>query len=214
MPALAQEVLDVTEGQAGFRSLITGEREGTDAGAAAIAFAKALAAAGRQVVLVDWSQNDAGIIPASPEAPAAGVSELLRGEVTFEDVIARLADSEAHAINAGHDHDMKLGLEPDRVNLVLDALDEAYDHIVVYAPHQVARDLFVAIQGRFDAGIAVHDARRGSSTNEGPNTFLGYQVADLMVLRYAPAPDGQAAAGLAPARMNVTRGRNQPEAHI
>ncbi len=39
-------------------------------------------------------------------------------------------------------------IDPDQMNLILDALDEAYDHIVVVGRHDEARKLFEAIEGR------------------------------------------------------------------
>lgn len=66
------------------------------------------------------------------------------------------------------------------LNLVLDALDEAYEHIVVFGGHATSRILFEAIEGRFDAGIVVGD--NPSSTR----TLLGFAVVDIDVLHYAP----------------------------
>jgi hypothetical protein len=61
-----------------------------------------------------------------------------------------------------------------------------YDVIIVSAPHDTARDLFEALQGRFDAGVLLVP---GAATFEpkGANTaFLGFNVPDLPVLTIAP----------------------------
>jgi hypothetical protein len=44
-------------------------------------------------------------------------------------------------------------------------------------------ELFLAIQGRFDAGVLVCDSRRRQRAADAPGTFLGYQVADIDVVR-------------------------------
>jgi hypothetical protein len=84
--------------------------------------------------------------------------------------------------------------DAEQINLVLDALDEAYDHIVVVGRHGDARQLFEIIEGRFDAGIVVAESRSRAPVLEDPaGTFLGFEVAEIDVIRYeraAQAPSG------------------------
>ena len=70
-----------------------------------------------------------------------------------------------------------------RLALALDALDTAYDHIVVVGSHQAARALFEAIQGRFDAGVVVSEGKRRAKLTEAPGTFLGFEVADIELFK-------------------------------
>ena len=94
---------------------------------------------------------------------------LLQGRAKFEDVVARVPGSGAHFIPAGTavlDRDTLL--DPDQLNLTLDALDTAYDHIVVVARNDVAHALFEAILGRFDAGIIVSEPKRRSTIPDMP----------------------------------------------
>jgi hypothetical protein len=74
-------------------------------------------------------------------------------------------------------------LDPDQINLALDALDTAYDHIVVVGPNYATRALFEAIQGRFDAGVMVSEGKRRAKLSEEPGTFLGFEVADIELFR-------------------------------
>ena len=79
----------------------------------------------------------------------------------------------------------QVDIEPDQLNLVLDALDEAYDHIIVAGGQEDARFLFEAIQGRFDAGVLVADGKKRISVLEDPaGTFLGFEVSDIDVIRF------------------------------
>ena len=74
-------------------------------------------------------------------------------------------------------------LDSDQINLALDALDTAYDHIVIVGSNQAARALFEAIQGRFDAGVIVSEGKRRARLTEPAGTFLGFEVADIELFR-------------------------------
>ena len=141
--------------------------------------------------------------------PSAGLNELLQGQAKFEDVVTRIPASGAHFIPAGTavlDRDMLL--DPDQLNLTLDALDTAYDHIVVVARSDVARALFEAILGRFDAGIIVSEPKRRVTMPDVPGTFLGFEVADIELFRLERAKSNQ----LARERLARFAGRSPLEA--
>ncbi|MTD93618.1 lipopolysaccharide biosynthesis protein [Hyphomicrobium sp. xq] len=178
----------------GFRALMTGASEPIDAGGEAIDLVKAMADAGADVILIDWSPEGAGIAERMGIDPRAGLNELLQGTATFEDVVTRIPASGAHFIPAGTavlDRDALL--DPDQLNLTLDALDTAYDQIVVVARHDVARALFEAILGRFDAGIIVSEPRRRSFAPDQAGSFLGFEVADIELFRLERSKSNQLA---------------------
>ena len=181
---LAHQLVAHPQDIGGFRALMTGSTEQIDAGGEAIDLVKAMADAGDDVILVDWSPEGHGIAERIGADPRAGLNELLQGKAKFEDVVTRIPASGAHFIPAGTavlDRDMLL--DPDQLNLTLDALDAAYDHIVVVARSDVARALFEAILGRVDAGIIVSEPKRRSTAPDVPGTFLGYEVADIELFR-------------------------------
>jgi hypothetical protein len=117
---------------------------------------------------------------------SAGLNDLLTGEASFDDIIQRLPGTSAHAIASGGGmYNSEAGIDPDQLNLVLDALDEAYDHIVVAGRHDEARKLFEAIEGRFDAGITVASLHRQAHVSEDrAGTFLGFEVADIDIIQF------------------------------
>lgn len=170
----------------GFRSMVAGEKPQIDPTEEAIDLARELGGGGAQVVLVDWSMDGAGCAGALELASQPGVMELLAGTANFEDVITSLPDSPVHFIPCGiAPNEPGVALEPDGLNLVLDALDEAYDHIIVVGKFDAAQALFEAIEGRFDAGITIADSRHDRSVaQDGGDTFLGFEVADIDVIRY------------------------------
>ncbi|MGQ0456780.1 MAG: GumC family protein [Hyphomicrobium sp.] len=171
----------------GYRTMIAGASSIVDVGSDAIDLAKALANAGAQVILVDWSRSGQGLARSVDAADRPGMSELLNGGAPFADVIARIPDSAAHVIGCGAQSAAPDGpLDPDQLNLILDALDEAYEHILVAGPHDDACALFEAIEGRFDAGVVVvSEARRREAVPDEPaTTFLGFEVTEIDVIRF------------------------------
>ncbi len=167
------------DGDGACRSLVAGERADIDAASEALALAKGLAAEGKSVVLVDWSSVASSLTELAGGVPTPGLAQLVQGDVAFEDVIQKLADTEAHFVPAGDAlNDQSVIFDADRANLVLDAMDEAFEHIIVFADQASARDLFEATQGRFDTGVSVTDtaAAHGAGT-----VFLGFDVADMAV---------------------------------
>ncbi|HEY8193611.1 MAG TPA: exopolysaccharide transport family protein [Hyphomicrobium sp.] len=183
---LVSRLQDRRPAEGGHRTLLTGESESVDASEEALDLIKAIAETGAQVILVDWSPNGEGISSSAGLDPSAGLNDLLQGDANFEDIIQRVPGSHAHAIASGRSLDIGDGaIDPDQLNLVLDALDEAYDYILVSGRHDETRKLFETIEGRFDTGIVVSESRRRPSVLEDPaGTFLGFEVAGIDVIRF------------------------------
>ncbi len=193
--ALAGELLVRPPDIGGFRTLITGETDGVDSGPEAVELARTLADSGSDVMLVDWSLDGHGIAESLGVRPRPGFAELLLGEAKFEDVVARIPASNAQIIAAGAADEPDDLLDPDQLNLALDALDTAYDHIIVVGRTRAARALFEAIQGRFDAGVVVADGkRRASKLPDAPGAFLGFEVTDIELFRLERPVSGRLAA--------------------
>jgi len=212
--AVADRLLANSLGQSGYRTLVVGN---ASAGAKAIDLANALASGGRQVVLIDWSLDGGGLSAALDVAASPGFTDLLTGGAVLEDVIRSVPGSAIHFVPCGSAHtDDIASLDPDRMNLLLDALDEAYAEIVITGPQAAARDFFRAIEGRVDAGVVVDPPNEGAA---GPRTgtgqsFLGFDVIDIDVIHLDDArgsaarrPHGRASGrniGLGPALSAAT----------
>lgn len=194
---LARRLCDLAPQKGGFRTLLAGETNLIDASAEAIELAEELVREGHQVIVIDWSTSGRGFARRVGLTPAPGIVDLMLGEASFEEAIQSLPGSQAHAIASGRSLDPDgpaEQLDDERLNLLLDALDEAYDHIVVAATYDEARILFETIQGRFDAGVIVGEAKRSAKVlSDPPGTFLGFEVTDIDLVRLArgevkPAP--------------------------
>ncbi len=155
-------------------------------GSHAIELAKAVAEIGQSVILIDWAPEGDGIAHALTMPQGPGIFELLSGGANFEQVVRRVPGSDAQIIGSGaFDGDMSAVLDPDRLNLVLDALDEAYDQVLVAGRYESARAFFEAIEGRVDCGVLVADPGRiGSVLRDPPGSYLGFEVAEIDLVRY------------------------------
>jgi uncharacterized protein involved in exopolysaccharide biosynthesis len=183
VPTLARRLEGIADGRTGFRTLVAGAAGSGIAGTTAIDLARQLGQMGRQVIVLDWSLDGVGRASELGVSPTLGITDVLSGRASFEDVIARLAGSTVHVIAAGSSvAGSTASKDKDRVNMLLDALDDAYDHVVIMGKHDTVRDLFTTIEGRIDAGVAVTDGEEAPA----PGTFLGFNVADLEVIRYQP----------------------------
>ena len=176
----------------GLRSMLVGEWQGIDPSEEALELVHRLSRVGAQVILVDWSPERDGLTQSFDVTDRPGISELMRGLATFEDAVTNIPNSRVHHMSAGLAMDLDLagtggssGSNRECLNMILDALDEVYDHIVVVARYNDAMSLFEAIEGRFDAGIIVGEGRaRQAAPQDDDNTFLGFEVADIDILRF------------------------------
>jgi tyrosine-protein kinase Etk/Wzc len=184
--ALAEHLKARRPAEGGHRTLITGASEEIVPFDEAVELVQELANSGAQTILVDWSPSGDGIENMIHLDTVAGLNELLSGDARFDDIIQRLPGTAAHVVACGGASDNPDGdIDPDQLNLVLDALDEAYDHIVVVGRHDEARKLFEAIEGRFDAGITVaYPHQRPLASEKQPGTFLGFEVADIDIVHF------------------------------
>jgi hypothetical protein len=178
------------QGSSGTRSLMVGETEVAPLAIEAASLGAALAAKGQTVILIDWAPAGGGIAEALGYVSEPGMLDLIAGRARFEDVVGAMGHSGAHLIPAGTGLVMGDTIDPNQINFALDALDGVYDQIIVVSREEAARRLFEEIEGRFDCGITIVSAeKRLPHLAEQPETFLGYEVEGMELMRYtAPAP--------------------------
>jgi uncharacterized protein involved in exopolysaccharide biosynthesis len=184
MEPLARHLVARAGSAPGFRVLLSGEDDAQEAVHEAIELGRALTAAGRRVVLIDWSSTAKPItsLLAIPRTP--GVRELIAGEATLEEALRTVDGSGLAAIAPGRPRtESESPEELEGIDLLFEALDGSFDMVLVTAEATVSRRLIGLVQGGFDAGILV-----GRSTSDGlpANGFLGLDVPGMEQLRFAP----------------------------
>ncbi|MGE0766131.1 MAG: GumC family protein [Hyphomicrobiaceae bacterium] len=186
--AVAQRLMTNSAVQSGYRTLIVGEEGRGDPREKASELAGALARAGRKVVLVDWSLDGMGASGGLGIAASPGFTDVVTGSVAFEDAIRSLPGSDVHILPCGNAWtDGVEALGADRMNLVLDALDEIYSDVIITGGYDAARDFFRAIEGRVDAGVLVSigdAATRPSFGGSAGRRLLGFDVTEIDIIHW------------------------------
>lgn len=182
MAPFAKRFFASKSSEGGFRLLVAGRTNNIDPSDEAAELAVELSEAGARVLLVDWALDGRQLLRDVARGRAAGLAELINGDAQFEDVLISLADSNVQYAYASRSAGQPQLSDEAGLNLVLDAFDEAYDHVIVFGRHDDARALFETIEGRFDAGLIVAEGTVG--TLDKPHQFLGFDVTDIDIQQH------------------------------
>jgi succinoglycan biosynthesis transport protein ExoP len=205
---IAAHLIEKGDGIAGYRSILVGEQQAIDPSFEGMRLVRELSRSGKQVVIVDWNIEGEAFSEPSGITANHGILDLLQGKATFEEIVHNVPKSRAHYIAAGRGLEFEdQELDADGLNAVLDALDEAYDQVVVVGRYGAAQALFEAVQGRFDSGIVVsEEGQRQAVIDDGDPTFLGFEVTDIDIvqcIRPAPAKPARTGWGRRKPRMEM-----------
>ncbi len=155
------------------RALVVPASAGAASPAAVIALARRLCAEGR-TILVDCNAGRPAVEPrhlsldsyGAGDAAPLGLGELLAGTASFAEVIHRDSQSRLHVVPVGSLDGTAQGFDP--VGLVLDALGETYDYVLLHAPAPTdpvasrlapSCDAVVMLQGNADSASDLATAR-------------------------------------------------------
>jgi uncharacterized protein involved in exopolysaccharide biosynthesis/Mrp family chromosome partitioning ATPase len=129
----------------------------------ALALARLLARRAK-VVLVDLSACSKVVKAASLDDAAPGLTDLMLGEASFGQVISKDRNSPLHLVTAGRASTDRVLLQSPRLTLALDALLQAYDHVVLDAG--AADDLPAALLTTGARAIVVPDDTMGTEARQ------------------------------------------------
>lgn len=169
LDALLDRVVAAGRGTAPRAVLVGGTSAGDGAAAAAIAMARAFAAAGDMVVLLDLAHGPSSVSSALHLPRSPGLSDLCAGLARFEDIIRIDAETPLHTIAAGHPRFAAPGDATGRFTPILQALTQTYDSVVLHADRAALRRVGRALRFELSVVVAVLPARTGT----------GAQAADL-----------------------------------
>lgn len=88
---------------------------------------------GSKVVLVDLAMESPTLAAVSSDPSAPGLTELMQGAASFGEIITKDRLSGVHIVGAGRNAAQRELLQLPRINLAIDALSRAYDHVVLDA---------------------------------------------------------------------------------
>jgi hypothetical protein len=169
----------------GYRTLVAGTTATIDVRSQGAELVRVLTGPGMRVILVEWNADGRSIAEALGAASRPGMMELLEGAASLHQVIQPLPGTAAYFIGSGGPSSKHAARDGDRVNLVLDGLDESYDHIVFVGEYDALHQLFTIIEGRFDTVIEI-DAPAGYQDHQArpaPGMIFGCHVSDIEILR-------------------------------
>jgi len=121
----------------------------------ALALARLMAPRAR-VVLVDLSATAPMLKAASADGDAPGLTDLMLGQASFGQIITKDRLSPLHLVTAGRASADRTLLQSPRLTLALDALMQAYDHVLLDAG--AADDLPVSLLTSGARAVVVPDA--------------------------------------------------------
>jgi len=176
----AKHYHDTKPAEGGHRLLMAGADNTIDPSDEAIELANELSELCDRVVIVDWTLDGEPLLDDIDIGLARTMAELLSDRAEFEDIVVALPDSNVHYIRTSQGRHSTNAFDEVGLNLVFDALDETYDHVLIVGRHDDARNLFEMIQGRFDAGLVIHDAALADRSG----AFLGFAVDGLDVVHH------------------------------
>ena len=120
-------------GEGGRRVTIVGAARNVGTTHAAISLSRTLAMNSR-AVLVDLAINSPNIAVISHDPSSPGIAELVRGEVSFGEIITRDRSSRLHLVALGRvGSDGPAIMVSQRLATTIDTLSRAYDHVIVDA---------------------------------------------------------------------------------
>ena len=185
--AAAASLSALSSGTRGFRVILAPQAPIANSEREALAIARDLAGNGYNALLLAWDGAGDALAVAAELNTTPGTAQLLTGTTSLEDAIQRLPGTSLDIITAGAVTPGTSGsIDGDTAAMVLDALDDMYDFILVCGRPDVAGALFTAIQGRFDAGVLTAEKPPAAAQN-GTVPFLGFDVADFPVIAVAQA---------------------------
>ena len=130
-PGLSGEDLAVRLVEAGAARAVFVSPEGREASASAIVTARALADSGLRIILLDLTADNAASRPMLERDARPGITDLLAGNASFSEIIHGDHFSDCHVIPTGTGDPERVARSIERLPIILDALGQVYDMIVM-----------------------------------------------------------------------------------
>jgi succinoglycan biosynthesis transport protein ExoP len=155
---------------------------GSEASSAAlIGFARNLAREGRPI-LIDLDSQAGQVVPllgARPEAEKmAGLTDLLEGDASFADVIHRDFASRLHFVPFGSAD----SFDPDDLDIILDALMQTYDFVLLAAPPLATSEMPKALAPFADFVVLAIPAEKDAAVTKACTELSAAGASEVLVV--------------------------------
>ncbi len=145
------------------RLVISAPQSGlSDAAGRAIDTARELADSGRSTVLVDAMVEGDHLAIALDLPDSPGIHQMLSGEASFEDAVRRDPDSSLHVLSGTSEPGRVFGLDVQGLGPLLEALEAAYDHVVIFSAPGEASSI-VSLPSRSEPALLLIAEPTGSN---------------------------------------------------
>jgi uncharacterized protein involved in exopolysaccharide biosynthesis len=180
----------------GVRIVATAITESYVAATALLAYARSLARDGRPIILdLDAKGSEFAALLNSDDAPSSkiagkyvGLTDLLTGRAGFAEVIHRDAGSRLHFIGFGSGAEF----DPAALDLVLEALAQTYDFIILTAPALAASEMAKSLAPHADFVVLVGAWEAQERCEAAYGELIAAGAAEVMLIGKAGRPESQA----------------------
>lgn len=183
--SISSIILKQSKGISGYRTIITGDHQAIDVTREGILLAHFLSQKKTKVVVINW--NTKGEVSADQLGIVvkANIHDLLKGDVEFKAIIAKVPDSNFHFIEVDNSLvSEKLKSDSVGINAIFDALDELYDHIIVMGSFNAAQTLLRIIQARLSKVIIItENSAQTELIENGTEIFAGFNVSNIDIMK-------------------------------
>lgn len=161
-----------------------------DSSMATVAIARAIAAKGARVVVIDLAPEGSSIDTLFGLPPGPGFVDLLAGTTDFTKVIARDPLSTAHLLRFGVErNEATLSLMDQRTESVLSALGNIYDVVLIHAGEASSRTTILIV--KCQAALLLAPALRQDDVAKTAKSLLVSGLTDVQFIRLEPARSGE-----------------------
>jgi Mrp family chromosome partitioning ATPase len=161
-----------------------------DSSMATVAIARAIAAKGARVVVIDLAPDGSSVDALFGLPPGPGFVDLLAGTTDFTKVIARDPLSNAHLLRFGVErNEATLSLMDQRMEAVLNALGNIYDVVLIHAGEASSRTTMLIV--KCQAALLLAPDLRQEDVAKTAKSLLVSGLTDVQFIRLESAKSGE-----------------------
>ena len=161
-----------------------------DSSMATVAIARAIAAKGARVAVIDLVPEGSSVDTLFGLPPGPGFVDLLAGTTDFTKVIARDPQSNAHLLRFGMErNEATLSLMDQRTEAVLNALGNIYDIVLIHAGEASSRATLLIV--KCQAALILAPDLRQEDVAKTAKSLLVAGLADVQFIRLEPVKSGE-----------------------